>query len=26
MPDLRRAAGKPAAGTIRIVARQESDA
>jgi len=25
MPDLRRAAGKPTAGTIRIVARQESD-
>jgi two-component system chemotaxis sensor kinase CheA len=25
MPDMRRAAGKPAAGTIRIVARQESD-
>jgi len=25
MPDVRRAAGKPTAGTIRIVARQESD-
>jgi two-component system chemotaxis sensor kinase CheA len=25
MPDVRRALGKPAAGTIRIVARQESD-
>jgi len=25
MPDVRRAAGKPAAGTIRIQARQESD-
>jgi two-component system chemotaxis sensor kinase CheA len=25
LPDVRRAAGKPAAGTIRILARQESD-